>query len=261
MNPQLRRVTAQQGTADPHRAPGPQRLVRDISTDWPNRETRDEADQLPAPTNVRTSAAQPTDTLLLADGTRLQLRPIGSDDRDQVAALFARLSPESRYRRFLSPKRELTPRELTFFTDIDHTNHEAIAAADPRDGSIVGVSRYVRYPDRPTTADLAIEVADELQNMGIGTTLARRVMHRARANGVALLTATTLWENQPARALLRRLEFRARASHGSVIELELKLKLAQSSPREAVRVPENPRLIPRAATVPSASPTVAPTPA
>ena len=139
MNPQLRRVTAQQGTADPHRAPGPEPLVRDISTDWPNRETRDDADQLLAPTNVRTSAAQPTDTLLVADGTRLQLRPIGSDDRDQVAALFARLTPESRYRRFLSPKRELTPRELTFFTDIDHTNHEAIAAVDPHDGSIVGV--------------------------------------------------------------------------------------------------------------------------
>ena len=221
MNPQLRRVTAEQGTDDPHRALGPDALIPDISTDWPNRETRDEADQLLAPTNVRTSAAQPTDTLLVADGTRLLLRPIGSDDRDQVAALFARLSPESRYRRFLSPKPKLTPQELERLTNVDHTNHEAIAAVDPRDGSIVGVGRYVRDPDRPIRADLAIEVADELQNMGIGTTLARRLVHRARANGVARLTATTLWENRPARALLRRLEFRARASHGGVIELEL----------------------------------------
>ena len=178
------------------------------------------------------AAADPTDTLLVADGTRLLLRSIGSDDRDQVAALFARLSPESRYRRFLSPKPEVTPQEIERLTNVDHTNHEAIGAVDPRDGSIVGVGRYVHYSDRPITADLAVEVADELQNMGIGTTLARCLVHRARANGFALLTATTLWENRPARALLRRLEFRARASHDGVIELELELSPPNGQPAE-----------------------------
>ena len=59
--------------------------------------------------------------------------------------------------------------------------------------------------------------------MGIGTALARRLVDRARANGFALLTATTLWENRPARALLRRLGFRARASHISQIELRVEL--------------------------------------
>jgi RimJ/RimL family protein N-acetyltransferase len=170
--------------------------------------------------------------LLVADGTRLLLRPIGSDDGDQLAALFDRLSPESRYRRFLSPKPEVTPQEAERLADVDHTNHEAIGAVDPRDGSIVGVGRYVRYPDRRITADLAVEVADELQNMGIGTALARCVVHRARANGFALLTATTLWENRPARALLRRLEFRARASHDGVIELELELSPPNVQPAE-----------------------------
>jgi len=178
------------------------------------------------------AAEEPTDRLLVADGTRLLLRPIGSDDRDQLAALFARLSPESRYRRFLSPKPEVTPNEIERLADVDHTNHEAIGAVDPRDGSIVGVGSYARDPDRPITADLAVEVADELQNKGIGTTLARCVVHRARANGFALLTATTLWENRPARALLRRLEFRARASHGGVIELELELSPPDVQPAE-----------------------------
>jgi RimJ/RimL family protein N-acetyltransferase len=176
-----------------------------------------------ATTSVQASWAEATDVLVLADGTRLQLRPLGSDDRDGVAALFARLSPESRYRRFLSPKRELTPREVKFLTDIDHIHHEAFGATDERDSSIVGVGRYVHVADRPKVADLAVEVTDELQNMGIGTALARRTVQRARDNGFALLTATTLSENRPARALLRRLEFRAHARHGSEIELELKL--------------------------------------
>jgi RimJ/RimL family protein N-acetyltransferase len=183
-------------------------------------------------TTVRASSAEATN-VVLADGTRLALRHIGSDDRDGLAALFARLTPESRRRRFLSPKPELTPRELAYFTDIDHVHHEAIAAVDQRDGSIVGVGRYVRYADRARVAEVAVEVADELQSMGIGTVLARRTVQRARANGFALLTATTLWENRPARALLRRLGFRARASHGSEIEHELELDQPSHQPETA----------------------------
>jgi hypothetical protein len=57
-----------------------------------------------------------------------------------------------------------------------------------------------------------------------GRRLRLQPVRRARANGFTLLTATTLWENRPARALLRRLGFRARASHGSEIEYELELE-------------------------------------
>ena len=117
----------------------------------------------------------------------------------------------------------MTGRELAYLTNIDRFHHEAIAAVDPRDGSIVGVGRYVRYPDRPDVAEVGFEVADELQSMGIGTALATHIVQHARANGVAFLTATTLWDNRPARAMLRRFGFRARASQGSVIELDLEL--------------------------------------
>jgi hypothetical protein len=48
-------------------------------------------------------------------------------------------------------------------------------------------------------------------------------VRQARANGFAMLTATALRENRPARALLRRLDFHARRSTGGVIELELEL--------------------------------------
>jgi RimJ/RimL family protein N-acetyltransferase len=179
-------------------------------------------------------AASASDSLalVLADGTHLRFRPIGPDDRDGLAALFARLTPESRRRRFLSPKPELTPRELRYLTDIDHVNHEAIAAIDECDGSIVGVGRYAQFAHRAGVADVAVAVADELQGMGIGTALARRTVQRARENGFTLLTATTLWENRPARALLRRLGFCARTSHRGEIELELKLAPSARSTQE-----------------------------
>ncbi len=182
---------------------------------------------------LRASRAALTDVLLLADGTRLRFRPLRSDDRDRLAGLFARLTLESRRRRFLSPKPALTTRELAFLTDIDHVAHEAIAAVDQRDGSIVGVGRYVRVADRPGMADVAVEVVDEIQNMGVGTALVARVLDRACANGFTRLTATTLWENRPARALMRRLGFRARASHGPEIELELELEPTSGCHRSA----------------------------
>jgi GNAT superfamily N-acetyltransferase len=193
-----------------------------------------------APTNVRAPSAGSTDVLLLADGTRLRLRPLGSEDRDGVAALFARLSPESRYRRFLTPKRELAPRELSYLTDIDHIHHEAFAAIDQRDGAIVGVGRYVHVADRPKVAELAVEVTDELQSMGIGTALARHTVQRARDNGFALLTATTLRENRPARALLRRLGFHAYASDGREIGLELKLDAPSDGPENTPAIERTP---------------------
>jgi ribosomal protein S18 acetylase RimI-like enzyme len=181
-------------------------------------------------TSVQASSAGPADVLVLADGTRLGLRPLGCEDRAGIAALFAGLSPESRYRRFLTPKRALTPRELSYFTDIDHIQHAAFVAIDQRDGAIVGVGRYVHVADRPKVADLAVEVTDELQNMGIGTALARHTVQRARDNGFALLTATTLRDNRPARALLRRLEFHAYASDGSEIKLALTLDAPSDGP-------------------------------
>ena len=154
---------------------------------------------------------------------RFSLRPLCVSDRDALRTLFARLSPESRRRRFLTGKTELSDRELTYFTDVDHVHHEAVAAINRGNGSIVGVARYVRWPERAGAADVAIEVADDLQGNGIGLMLAETLIRRAGENGINVLTATTLWENRAARALARRAGFRARSSAGHVIELELQV--------------------------------------
>jgi len=160
----------------------------------------------------------------------LELRPIGPDDRARVASMFSRLSFESRLMRWGTPKPRLAPRELAFLTDIDHVQHEAVAAVDQRDGSIVGIARYVQEARRPGVADVAVEVVDEHQNRGIGTALATAVIERARHNGFALLTANTLWENRRARALLRRLQFHARASQHGELDFELALDPSANTP-------------------------------
>src|SRR6476619_5868473 len=91
---------------------------------------------------------------LLPPGIRV--RPLEPSDRAGLAALFNRLSPASRHRRFLGPKPRLSERELTYLTSVDHRWHEALAAVDQRDGSLVAVARYARVPERPGAADSAL---------------------------------------------------------------------------------------------------------
>jgi RimJ/RimL family protein N-acetyltransferase len=158
----------------------------------------------------------------LRDGRRLAVRPIRSSDRQGIADLFSRLSPRSRHRRFLTPKPTLSRRELDFFTNVDHVTHEAIVAVDRRDGAIVGVARYVR-DGRSGVAEVAVEVADDMHNRGIGSALLARTIARAGENGFTRLTAMTLWDNGPARALMRRFEFRPVTAHGTTISLALEL--------------------------------------
>ena len=164
-----------------------------------------------------------TDELVLPDGTVLRVRPIGAGDRDALVAFFSRLSPESRRRRFHGPKPRLTTRELTYLTEIDHLTHEALAAVDDRDSSIVGVSRYAGWDGADNVAEIAVAVADDLQGRGIGSALTARIVQLARANGVARLMATTQWDNWRARALLRRLAFRVRET-GELLEFDLALR-------------------------------------
>jgi len=168
----------------------------------------------------RRAAADP---LVLADGRRLKFRPIERQDRDRLRQLFMRLTPESRYRRYLSPKPRLSERELDHLLNVDHVRHEALAAVDEADGSFVAAARYVQLPDQPDVADVAIEVADDLHRQGIGIALAIRTLERARANGFTHVTAITLHDNDPARALLRLLRFRPRSSRGHEIEFGLEL--------------------------------------
>ena len=81
----------------------------------------------------------------LRDGSWAQVRQIRPDDREALRRGFERLSPESRYRRFLTPMEKLSESQLTYLTDVDHHDHEAMIAFDlATPGEVVGVGRYVR---------------------------------------------------------------------------------------------------------------------
>jgi ribosomal protein S18 acetylase RimI-like enzyme len=156
--------------------------------------------------------------------TGLVLRPIGPADRDALLAAFERLSPLSRYRRFLTPKPRLTGAELRFLTEPDAAEHRALVAIDPGDGSIVGVARFVRWDGEPGAADVAVAVIDDWHRRGVGRRLMRELIGLARRDGLARLTGTTLVENRAARGLLRALGFAVAGVAGQTMDVALELR-------------------------------------
>lgn len=157
---------------------------------------------------------------MLNDGSSVEVRPIEPGDRAGLAAAFARLSPDSRQRRFASPKPRLTGAELTFLTDVDHHRHEALVAIDPCTRRVIAVARYVAFRHDPAAADVAVTVDDAWQGRGVASELSRLLLERAEAEGVERLLATVGGENRRALRLARRLGYEVASVGSGSVELE-----------------------------------------
>ena len=164
------------------------------------------------------------DTVALRDGSSVVVRPMHPDDRALLLDGFERVGPESRYRRFLAPMTGLTDDFVTYLTDVDHHDHEALAAIDPGTGDGVGVARFVRCVDRPDTAEAAVTVIDDWQGRGVGTALLDLLAERARAEGVVRFTALMLAENDKMLKLLEALgPVRVVDRQSGTVEIEAEL--------------------------------------
>jgi GNAT superfamily N-acetyltransferase len=161
------------------------------------------------------------DSAVLRDGSRVHIRQARRTDRDLLVRGFERLSPESRYRRFLTPMHELDERTLRYLTDLDHRDHEAMFALD-ESGEGVGAARYVRSAVRPETAEVAVAVVDDWQARGLGTLLLQAISVRARDEGVRTFTALMLASNHEMMDLFEHLgPVRIVGRAGGTIEIEV----------------------------------------
>lgn len=161
----------------------------------------------------------------------IAFRPIRPDDRERLQDHHERLSPESRYRRFLAAKPYLSADDARHLSEVDGCDHFALVATLPeRDGEpIVGVARYIRLPDNREVAEMAIVVNDQFQRRGVGAALVRRLAEVAVSRGVRRFRATMLADNLAIQRLLEGLAVGPveRRRLGALSEMELTLPGAE----------------------------------
>jgi acyl-CoA synthetase (NDP forming)/RimJ/RimL family protein N-acetyltransferase len=169
--------------------------------------------------------------VVLTDGGTAHLRPIRPEDGPLLRAFYARLSPESIYYRFFSPRPTLSDREVAHFTTVDYDRRVALIATIGTE--MVAVVRYDRLADggKPgTTAEVAFLVEDAHQGRGLGAVLLEHIAAAARERGVRRFVASVLPENRRMTRVFREAGYRAeqRFEEG-VIELVLDLEPTETS--------------------------------
>jgi len=169
----------------------------------------------------------------LADGGRVLLRPIRSDDADQLREGFQRLSEQSRFLRFFTPLSELPTEWATRLSDLDHQTHRAWVAYDPEGpgaappGLGVGVARLIQLEDDPTAAEAAVAITDDYQGRGIGRLMLEVVAGTAVVSGYQTLVTNILRENTRMLDLVRGTGAPLRtSSDGASLRIEIPLENA-----------------------------------
>jgi RimJ/RimL family protein N-acetyltransferase len=144
----------------------------------------------------------------LRDRRRVRLREIRPDDREEVRQAFDGLSSESRYTRFMSNVKELSPQMLERVVH-KQTERELglVAEIDASDGiDIVAGARYYIQTD-DGRCEFAITVADGWQGVGLASRLMRELIQAARVRGLKQMEGFVLAGNSRMLNLARRLGF------------------------------------------------------
>lgn len=147
---------------------------------------------------------------VLNNGMQATIRPIRPDDALALQQFIRNLSDQARYMRFVSMMRELTPRMLARYTQLDYHREFALVATvfEPDTSgvgaeTIIGLSHYLLNPDGQG-AEYALVVADDWQGLGLGKRLMSRLIDAARQQGLRYFEGLVLSNNRPMLTLMTK---------------------------------------------------------
>ncbi len=132
-------------------------------------------------------------SVVLGSGDTAFIRPLTPADKPALADFHRRQSPESIYRRYFSPKPELSEKELEHFTAVDMVDRAALVVESHDE--LIAWASYERWPGRDE-AEAAFMVSDAHQGQGIATLLLEHLAAIARSNGIERFTAEVLGDNR-----------------------------------------------------------------
>jgi len=148
----------------------------------------------------------------LKEGTEVLVRPLKPEDAELEQRFVQGLLPETRYFRFMSALRELSPSLLAKLTQIDYDREIALVAlieqSTDLDSEIVqiGICRYATNPDG-RSCEFAIVIADAWQHSGVGRYLMTRLIEVARERGLSVMKGVFLSSNERMIRFVQRMGF------------------------------------------------------
>jgi acetyltransferase len=162
----------------------------------------------------------------LQGGVLATIRPIRPEDAAIEAAFVHGLSEQSKFLRFMFAIHDLTPAQLSRFTQIDYDREMAlIGVIDTPEGERqIGVARYITLADGET-CEFAIVVADDWQGKGLARRLFGQLIETARARRLKVMTGITLRENARMIDLARSKGFAVRMDEDDPSLVEMRLDL------------------------------------
>ena len=170
--------------------------------------------------------------IMARNGRQINVRFLTPTDGELLVDLVQRLSPNTRYLRFLVAAEEVpveaATRKLPAFLAVDGVDSVALLAAVEENGveTVIGVARFNRSPGSDA-AEVAVVMQDDWQRQGIGQMLMKQLVEVARQLGIKRFCAVVLATNRGAHALIKGLgyPYQSHVSHGEdeiVIYLEEK---------------------------------------
>jgi acetate---CoA ligase (ADP-forming) len=153
--------------------------------------------------------------VVLRDGSTVRVRAVRPDDRDALERFLLGLSQESRVFRFFSPIKDMSWAAQRF-VDLDYRDRHGLVALRGDAGEIVGHGYYAL--EKPGQAEVALEVADPVQGMGLGTILLGHLATTASAAGISVFSAEVMPDNHRMLGVFRESGFpiSVRSSFGSM---------------------------------------------
>lgn len=156
----------------------------------------------------------------------LRVGPVLPANKAQITRSLKDLSHESIRNRFMGSKKEFSPQELKYLTELDGQNHFAIGLEErspPKRG--VAIARMVRSSADPVEAEIALTIIDEYQHMGLGSFLMNLIVLAASERQVERLSFSFLPQNEGILRLIHKVgPTRTGASSRDFIQLFIDMK-------------------------------------
>jgi RimJ/RimL family protein N-acetyltransferase len=141
-------------------------------------------------------------SIVLPTHRLVRVRPLCPREDAPVRNLYGRLSPRTRYQRFLSPLPALPDSVLSILTCVDYRRRLTLLAEldTPAGVEPVALGSFAAIDEG--SVEVGLVVGDDWQRQGIGVALAARIMAAAQARGFDRFVAHALWENRAIRRII-----------------------------------------------------------